>query len=80
VTAAVVVVIAVLFAGTALVIRDSFRRAGRWGINVRRVTCPRCEQLLPRIRAPKNLSQSMWGGATCTCGCEVDKWGRETAP
>ena len=75
-----VVVIAAVFGGGALVVRDSFRRAGRWGINVRRVVCPQCEQPMPRIRAPKTLSQSLWGGSTCTCGCEVDKWGRELAP
>ncbi len=75
----IIVVLGALLVGSALVIRDTVRRAGRWGINPRAVTCPRCEQPMPRIRAPKTLSQSMWGGATCACGCEVDKWGREVA-
>jgi hypothetical protein len=74
-----IVAIGFLLAGAGLVARDTVRRSGKWGINLRRVACPRCEQPMPRIRAPKTLQQGMWGGSTCACGCEVDKWGREVA-
>jgi len=50
----------------------------RWGINLESVSCPRCNMLLPQVRKPRSLQQSMWGGCTCpNCGVEVDKWGRE---
>lgn len=75
----VIVGIGLLLAGVGLVIRDTARRSGKWGINLRRVTCPRCEQAMPKLRAPTTLQQGMWGGSTCACGCEVDKWGRELA-
>jgi predicted RNA-binding Zn-ribbon protein involved in translation (DUF1610 family) len=49
----------------------------RWGINVEPLRCPNCGDLLGRVRIPKNLSQTLWGGNTCDkCGVEVDKWGR----
>jgi len=63
--------------GIARVYRDTQRREGRWGINTSPVTCPRCHAMAPQVRAPKNVRQALWGGWTCTCGCELDKWGRE---
>jgi hypothetical protein len=70
---------ALLLIGGALVVRDTLRRRGRWGINLRQVSCPRCASPMPRVRAPATGSQAMWGGSTCTCGCRVDKWGHEIA-
>jgi hypothetical protein len=50
----------------------------KWGINLRRVHCPRCGTPLPMIRRPASPQEAMWGGWTCPkCGCKVDKWGRE---
>ena len=49
----------------------------RWGVNLDPVYCPRCNSRLPEIRTPQNLRQRFWGGSTCSCGAEVDKWGRE---
>jgi len=50
----------------------------RWGINLDKVSCPRCNTLLPEVRTPRSLRQTMWGGWTCpNCGVDVDKWGRE---
>lgn len=44
----------------------------RWGINLGSVSCPRCNTLLPQVRKPPSLQQSMWGGCTCPdCGVEV---------
>ena len=50
----------------------------RWGVNFRRLRCPRCDTPAPLVRTPKSARQAMWGGVTCAkCGCEIDKWGRE---
>ena len=40
--------------------------------------CPACGEKLPRLRAPSNSRQAMWGGWTCPhCGCEVDRKGKK---
>ena len=52
-------------------------RQDRWGLNWDPVNCPRCGAPFAAIRAPANWRQALWGGGTCRCGCEVDKWGRE---
>jgi hypothetical protein len=50
----------------------------RWGINFEPVNCPRCGHPMPKVRKPTSHTQALWGGGTCgSCGCEVDKWGRE---
>jgi len=69
-----------LAAGVTLVVRDTIRRDGRWGINfdAANIRCPECGARAPIVRVPKNLRQALWGGHTCDrCGCEFDKWGRE---
>ena len=34
--------------------------------------CPKCNNLLPKYRAPENAKQMYWGGWTCPhCGVEV---------
>ncbi len=38
--------------------------------------CPKCAAPLPAVRVPKNFRQMMFGGWTCACGVELDKWGR----
>ena len=69
-----------LFALGFLVVRDTVRGRGRWGMNFRPVNCPRCDEPMPEVRVPKSLNQTLWGGSTCpACGCEVDKWGNEVA-
>lgn len=53
------------------------KRQNKLGINTSNLICPNCNELAPKIRKPKNLSQLLWGGFTCEkCGSEVDKWGR----
>ena len=77
VIAVAVVMVVTLAAGATLVIRDTIRRRGRWGINLRQVRCPECDEPAPEIRKPKNTHQMLWGGCTCeVCGLEYDKWGR----
>ncbi len=62
--------------GVVLLIRDTARRKGRWGINAALSNCPECGEPAPVVRAPANLRQALWGGHTCAeCGCEFDKWG-----
>jgi hypothetical protein len=40
--------------------------------------CPRCGTHLSKFRKPENARQMMWGGWTCpSCGCEVDRKGRD---
>ena len=52
----------------------------KWGINLQRVSCPRCKTSLPSMHEPRSLRQGLWGGWTCpTCGAGVDKWGQEVA-
>lgn len=71
-----VLVVVALLAGLVLVIRDTVRRRGRWGINLRPVRCPACGEPAPVVRRPQNRRQAMWGGCTCeACGTEYDKWG-----
>ena len=69
-----------LAAGAFLVIRDTVRRRGHWGINLRPVCCPECGEPAPTVRRPKNRRQALWGGCTCEeCGTEYDKWGQRVA-
>lgn len=52
----------------------------KWGINLRRVSCPDCGMAARPVRMPKSSCQAMWGGYTCPhCRCEMDKWGRRSA-
>lgn len=49
-----------------------------FGINVKIINCPDCDEPQPRVRKPKNMREAMWGGNTCAkCGCEMDKWGKK---
>jgi DNA-directed RNA polymerase subunit RPC12/RpoP len=65
--------------GTYLVIRDTQRKKGRWGINSHfPKRCPHCGNKYPLIRIPADFEQAMWGGMTCQrCGYRIDKWGKE---
>ena len=62
----------------SLVLIDTVRQRGRFGINPDVPNCPKCGQQAPVVRKPKSIRQFLWGGCTCTkCGCEIDKWGNE---
>ena len=74
---AVTALLALLGAGVVLLIYGTVTRS-KWGINVRRVTCPRCSTTAPTVRLPRSLAQALCGGWTCSsCGCDMDKWGRQ---
>jgi hypothetical protein len=63
--------------GIVLVVRDTVRQRGNWGINTKPVRCPGCGEPAPTVRVPKNWRQTLWGGGTCAkCGLDYDKWGR----
>jgi hypothetical protein len=50
----------------------------KWGINLKKVFCPKCKTEQPRLRKPKGLYEVLWGGNTCeNCGCKMDKYGNE---
>ena len=62
----------------ALVLIDTVRQRGRFGINLNVPNCPKCGQKVSVMRRPKSTRQFLWGGYTCPkCGCEIDKWGNE---
>jgi hypothetical protein len=62
--------------GLALVVYGTIVR-NRWGINIDRVNCPRCQTPMPKIRKPKSRRERLWGGGTCdTCGCENGQVGQ----
>jgi hypothetical protein len=70
-------VMLLLTVGSVLVIRDTIRQRGKWGINTKPVHCPQCVEPAPVVRVPKNWRQTFWGGCTCKkCGVEYDKWGQ----
>ncbi|HEY7310061.1 MAG TPA: hypothetical protein VH643_11935 [Gemmataceae bacterium] len=72
-----VVVFGLLAVGAALMIRDTIRQRGKWGLNLKPGPCTQCGTPMPMIRKPANWRQAMWGGWTCAeCGLELDKWGR----
>ena len=55
-------------------------RSGRTGINLDKVKCPECYELMPGVRKPRNIRQILWGGWTCKkCGIELDKYGNEVS-
>lgn len=65
-----------LIFGAVLIVRDTIRKRGNWGINLAPPACKQCGAPPPGVRVPANFSQAMWGGWTCPqCGLEVDKWG-----
>jgi hypothetical protein len=71
-----VVVAGLLITGVVLMIRDTRRQRGGWGINLSIPNCRHCGERMPAVRVPANLRQAIWGGWTCAqCGLEVDKWG-----
>ena len=73
----IVLAIAVGLVLILLVVISTFRRKGNFGINLEKVTCFNCGTVAPQVRRPKNLRQALWGGWTCECGTELDKWGAQ---
>jgi hypothetical protein len=71
-------IIFVLFIGLTFLVVGTLNKKGKMGINTAKVNCPMCGNPMPAVRAPKNLRQFLWGGGTCSsCGCEMDKWGKQ---
>jgi len=58
----------------------STRNRENAGINLGRVHCPKCGEIVPLMRTPSSFREAMWGGYTCrSCGQSMDKWGRARA-
>jgi hypothetical protein len=75
------VTIAVIFFAV-MIVRDTMRQSGRWGINFKQPRCPTCNTLMPLLPKHTSLRQRLrralwaWGDSTCPqCGLELDKWG-----
>ena len=48
----------------------------KWGVNLKSVNCPECNETQPKVRKPQGMQEILWGGSTCkNCGCKMDKWG-----
>ena len=59
-----------------LIKKDS--KHSKFGINLGRVSCPKCNLKQPLIRKPANENQALYGGHTCkNCKTEMDKYGVE---
>ena len=70
---------AAVASGLYLVVRDTRRGEGRWGINPHadQVTCPSCGAAGREWRMPASGQEALWGGQTCKrCGTTYDKWGK----
>jgi hypothetical protein len=71
----VILSIIILFLFT-LIKKDS--KYSKYGINLRRIYCPKCNIKQPFFRKPENERQQLYGGKTCeNCGTEMDKYGTE---
>src|SRR3954464_12302174 len=71
-----VVVFGLLITGAVLVIRDTIRQRGRWGLNLKAPNCRHCQAPMPPIRVPANARRAMGGGGTGKeCGREGEKGG-----
>ena len=50
----------------------------KFGIHIKRIYCPNCNQKQPIARKPVNQRQALFGGYTCkNCNTEMDKYGTE---
>lgn len=59
-----------------LIKKDS--KYSKFGINLSRVYCPKCNLKQPIVRKPANENQMLYGGHTCKyCKTEMDKYGTE---
>lgn len=67
------VIVAIVF----IILFFKGRNKSKYGINLKRVNCPKCQTKQPIVRIPKNERQTLWGGYTCNkCNTEMDKYGR----
>ena len=52
------------------------KKDSKFGINLKRVFCPKCNLKQPFIRKPTNERQMLYGGHTCkNCKTEMNKYG-----
>ena len=71
----IVLLFIVLFLFT-LIKKDS--KYSKYGINLKKIYCPKCNLKQPFFRNPKNEREKLYGGKTCkNCNTEMDKYGIE---
>jgi len=71
-----IILVFIFFLILTLIKKDS--KFSKFGINLNRVYCPKCNLKQPIIRKPKNEHQMLYGGFTCEkCKTEMDKYGVE---
>ena len=65
------------FPGLSLIFHGTVAK-NQWGINLTRISCPKCGMPQPRfVLKPTDAYEAYWGGRTClACGTKMDKWGR----
>jgi hypothetical protein len=52
------------------------KNKSKFGINLKRVSCPVCHTRQPIIRMPNGIGQLLWGGTVCPkCHTKLDKYG-----
>ena len=69
-------IFAIIIIGFVFWFRKKSKDKSKWGMNLKRVSCPVCQTKQPIIRMPKNGSQALWGGTTCpNCQANLDKYG-----
>jgi hypothetical protein len=67
---------AILILGFSVWLWRASKDKSKWGINIKRVSCPVCQTKQPIIRMPNNPAQTVWGGTTCPkCHTNLDKYG-----
>jgi len=70
------VVFGLLITAGVLMVRDTIRQRGFWGVPFGTRGCRHCNTPTPIVRVPANARQFWLGGWTCSeCGLELDKWG-----
>ena len=54
------------------------QKGKNFGINLKRVTCPKCGLEQPNVKILKSWEEALFGGYTCShCGCKMDKYGKK---
>ncbi|MEP6612190.1 MAG: hypothetical protein ABJA76_09910 [Mucilaginibacter sp.] len=71
-----VFIYAIIAIGFVIWLVIASKNKSKWGMNLKRVSCPVCQTKQPIVRMPKSGSQALWGGTICpNCSANLDKYG-----